>query len=121
MNFNEAVEFTKQGGMVHRSSWEDKTKYYDRNNFENGLFTFGDINAEDWHEYIKEKDHEEDEMFRTVGELVAYLKTLDQNKPLVAQYIYVLLGNYRGIKERPLLKKLFKEESGIYKINALFY
>ena len=121
MNFNEAVEFAKQGKMVHRSSWKDKTKYYDIMNFENGLFTFEDINAEDWHEFIKEIEHEEEEVFRTVGDLVKYLQTLDQDKLLVAKYIYVILGNYKGIKERPLLKKLFIEENGVYKINAMFY
>lgn len=70
---------------------------------------------------IKEIEHPEDNIIRTIGDLVSYLQTLDQDKILACEYINIQLGKYVGIKERPFLKSLIKNDSDKYTLIAMFY
>lgn len=70
---------------------------------------------------IKEIEHPEDNIIRTIGDLVSYLQTLDQDKILSCEYINIQLGKYIGIKERPFLKSLIKGYSDKYTLIAMFY
>lgn len=70
---------------------------------------------------IKEIEHPEDNIIRTIGDLVSYLQTLDQNKILSCEYINIQLGKYIGIKERPFLKSLIKNDGDKYILTAMFY
>lgn len=70
---------------------------------------------------IKEIDHPEDNVIRTIGDLVSYLQTLDPFKPLSCEYINVQLGQYVGIKDRPFLKSLIKNDGDKYILTAMFY
>lgn len=70
---------------------------------------------------IKEIEHPEDNIIRTIGDLVSYLQTLDQDKILACEYINIQLGKYIGIKERPFLKSLIKNDSDKYTLIAMFY
>ena len=70
---------------------------------------------------IKEIEHPIENVINTVGELVFYLQTLDQNKILSCEYINVQLGQYLGIKHRPFLKSLIKDEGDKYILTAMFY
>ena len=70
---------------------------------------------------IKEIEHPEDNIIRTIGDLVSYLQTLDQDKILSCEYINIQLGKYIGIKERPFLKSLIKGDSDKYTLIAMFY
>jgi len=70
---------------------------------------------------IKEIEHPEDNIIHTIGDLVSYLQTLDQDKILSCEYINIQLGKYIGIKERPFLKSLIKGDSDKYTLIAMFY
>lgn len=70
---------------------------------------------------IKEIEHPEENVIQTIGELVSYLQTLDQNKILSCEYINVQLGQYVGIKDRPFLKSLIKNDGDKYILTAMFY
>ena len=70
---------------------------------------------------IKEIEHPEDNIIRTIGDLVSYLQTLDQDKILSCEYINIQLGKYIGIKERPFLKSLIKNDGDKYTLTAMFY
>ena len=70
---------------------------------------------------IKEIDHPEDNLIRTIGDLVEYLQTLKQDKLLSCEYINVQLGQYVGIKDRPFLKSLIKDDGDKYILTAMFY
>lgn len=70
---------------------------------------------------IKEIEHPEDNIIRTIGDLVSYLQTLDQNKILSCEYINIQFGKYIGIKERPFLKSLIKNDGDKYILTAMFY
>lgn len=70
---------------------------------------------------VKEIEHPEDNVIQTIGDLVSYLQTLDQNKLLSCEYINVQLGKYIGIKERPFLKSLINNENDKYTLKAMFY
>ncbi len=70
---------------------------------------------------VKEIEHPEDNIIQTIGDLVSYLQTLDQNKLLSCEYINVKLGKYIGIKERPFLKSLINNENDKYTLKAMFY
>ena len=70
---------------------------------------------------IKEIEHPEDNIIQTIGDLVSYLQTLDQNKILSCEYINIQLGKYIGIKERPFLKSLIKNDGDKYILTAMFY
>jgi len=70
---------------------------------------------------IKEIEHPEENIIRTIGDLVSYLQTLDQDKILACEYINVQLGQYVGIKERPFLKSLINNENDKYTLKAMFY
>lgn len=70
---------------------------------------------------IKEIEHPEENIIQTIGDLVSYLQTLDQNKILACEYINVQLGQYVDIKERPFLKSLIKDDYDKYTLTAMFY
>lgn len=70
---------------------------------------------------IKEIEHPEENIIQTIGDLVSYLQTLDQNKILACEYINIQLGQYVGIKERPFLKSLIKDDYDKYTLTAMFY
>jgi len=70
---------------------------------------------------IKEIEHPEENIIQTIGDLVSYLQTLDQNKILSCEYINIQLGKYIGIKERPFLKSLIKNDGDKYTLTAMFY
>jgi len=70
---------------------------------------------------IKEIEQPEENIIRTIGDLVSYLQTLDQDKILACEYINIQLGNYIGIKERPFLKSLIKNDGDKYILTAMFY
>lgn len=70
---------------------------------------------------IKEIEHPEENIIQTIGDLVSYLQTLDQNKILACEYINVQLGQYVGIKKRPFLKSLIKDDYDKYTLTAMFY
>ena len=63
-----------------------------------------------------------DKQISTVGDLVEFLQTLDQDANLSAEYIYVIGSTFVAIKERALLKSLFVPDGEKkYKIKAMFY
>ena len=70
---------------------------------------------------VKEIQHPEDNIIQTIGDLVSYLQTLDQNKLLSCEYINVQFGKFIGIKERPFLKSLIKNDYDKYTLTAMFY
>jgi hypothetical protein len=122
MNFYEALDLTKEGKKVHRSSWTDKEKYYDNFNFKHGLFTFEDIEAKDWDEYIIEIKHNDNNVIQTIGQLKEFLNSFDDNALLDCEYINIQFGKYLGIKHRPLLKSLFEKTiEGNILFKAMFY
>ena len=123
MNFHEALELTKQGKNVHRTKWakENPEKYYNKDSFEKGLFSFDDIEAQDWHEYTIEITHPGNNVIHTVGDLIKFLETFEEDSILSCEYINVQFGKYLGIKERPLLKSLFRKDGNIVKLNAMLY
>ena len=63
----------------------------------------------------------ENNTIHTVGELVAYLQTLDQNKPIIGEYIKVIGSQYIGLEHRPLLKSLIEDNNDHYEWIAMFY
>lgn len=63
-----------------------------------------------------------DKQISTVGDLVKFLQTLDQDANLSAEYIQVVGSTFVDIKERALLKSLFVPDGEKkYKIKAMFY
>ena len=63
-----------------------------------------------------------DNQISTVGDLVEFLQTLDQDANLSAEYIHVIGSTFVDIKERALLKSLFVPNgNNKYKIKAMFY
>lgn len=68
-----------------------------------------------------EELNKKDELI-TVGDLIDYLKTLDDNKPINGEYIHVVGSHYTGIQTKPLLKTLFDiDKDGNYILKAMFY
>ena len=63
----------------------------------------------------------ENNNINTIKDLVSYLQTLDQNKPIVGEYIKIIANQYIGIEERPLFKSLIKKDNDHYKLTAMFY
>ena len=64
---------------------------------------------------------ENNNTIQTVGELVAYLQTLDQDKPIIAEYIKVVGSQYIGLEHRPLLKTLIEDDGDYYEWIGMFY
>lgn len=63
-----------------------------------------------------------DKQISTVGDLVEFLKTLNQDANLSVEYIYVVGSTFVEVKERALLKSLFVPDGEKkYKIKAMFY
>ena len=63
-----------------------------------------------------------DKQISTVGDLVEFLQTLDQDANLSAEYIQVVGSTFVNVKERALLKSLFAPDGEKkYKIKAMFY
>ena len=63
-----------------------------------------------------------DKQISTVGDLVEFLQTLDQDANLSAEYIQVVGSTFVNIKERALLKSLFVPNgNNKYTIKAMFY
>ena len=57
-----------------------------------------------------------------VSDLIEFLKTLNQDVNISAEYIHVVGSTYVNIKEMPLLKSLFVPNgNNKYKIKAMFY
>lgn len=57
-----------------------------------------------------------------VSDLIEFLKTLNQDANISAEYIHVVGSTYVDIKEMPLLKSLFVPNgNNNYKIKAMFY
>ena len=57
-----------------------------------------------------------------VSDLIEFLKTLNQDANISAEYIHVVGSTYVNIKEMPLLKSLFVPNGNTkYKIKAMFY
>ena len=57
-----------------------------------------------------------------VSDLIEFLKTLNQDANISAEYIHVVGSTYVNIKEMPLLKSLFVPNgNNKYKIKAMFY
>lgn len=63
-----------------------------------------------------------DDQIVKVSDLVEFLKTLNQDATISAEYIHVVGSTFVDIKERALLKSLFVPiGNNKYKIKAMFY
>ena len=59
----------------------------------------------------------------TVRDLVDFLLTLDQDRPICGEYIVHYFGvkSCQGYKERPLLTSLIEDRGYDYKFKAMIY
>ena len=63
-----------------------------------------------------------DKQISTVGDLVEFLKTLNQDAIISAENIHIVSSTYVDIKEMPVLKSLFVPNgNNKYTIKAMFY
>lgn len=56
-----------------------------------------------------------------VKDFIEYLNTLDPEKEIYGEYVYIIGSKYIGLEKRPFLTSLIEEENNSYKINAMFY
>ena len=56
----------------------------------------------------------------TIQDLINYLKTLDPDKHISAEYIHIIGSSYVGLEKRPLLSDLICDNDA-YIWRAMFY
>ena len=59
----------------------------------------------------------------TIQDLINYLKTLDPDKHISAEYIHIIGSSYIGLEKRPLLSDLIcnNDNNDAYIWRAMFY